>query len=125
LILVGALVATDQCFLLDCAVLLLHVEEDALVSHLMQVIQVFQFVKLIAVDLVVVILQKVDSAAVGEVYFLCLLRLGVDLKTHDLLLLVHHHGDQFYQFVTNCLILFAFYLRGRLLLDCNASNLFS
>jgi hypothetical protein len=27
--------------------------------------------------------------------------------------------------VTNCLILFAFYLRGRLLLDCNASNLFS
>ena len=121
LILIGALVATYQSFLLNRTVLFLHVEEDALVSHLVQVVHIFQFVKLVTIYLVVIVLQKVDSTAVGEVYFLGLLRLGVDLQTHDLLLLVHHHGNQLYQLMTNCLILFAFYLWDLFLLDRNAS----
>ena len=56
LILVCALVAANQSLLLNRAVLLLHVQEDSLVSHLLQVVHVLEFVQLIPIYLVVVVL---------------------------------------------------------------------
>lgn len=86
-------------------------------------IHVLELVQLVPIYLVVVVLQKIYSALIGQVDFLSLLGLWMHLKTHHLLLLMHDHSYQFDQFVADRLILFPLYLRNPFLLDGRTQDL--
>ena len=119
LILICALVAADQCLLLNGPELLLHFKEYPLVCDLLQVFCALQFLKLVPVQLEIVVLEEVYSLRIRQIDFLFLLCLGVDLQPHYLFLLVHYHCNQPYQLVANRLMLLAFYLSDLFLLaDC-------
>ena len=96
LILIRALIAADQCLLLNGPELLLHFKEYPLVCDLLQVFGALQFLQLVSVQLEIVVLEEVYSLGISQIDFLLLLSLGMDLQAHYLFLLVHNHCDQSY-----------------------------
>lgn len=111
LILVRALVAANQCFLLDGSVLLLHFKEPIhLLSGQLGHLSVLQFIQLISVELEIVVLQNIYPLGIRQIHFFRFLSLRMDFEAHNFLLLVHYHCEQLDHLVANALVLFTFNL---------------
>lgn len=113
------MITADESFLLDSAVLLGHFNEPILplVNHVLYM-GILQFVELFPVELVVVVLQQSYLLCVGDVNFLGVGLLGMDLETNGFLLLGHDHRNLSDHLSPGGLVLLAFdfdYLLGRLL----------
>ena len=112
LVLVRAVIATNQRLLLNCSVLLFDLKMSINLLIWLPAIQmnISEFLDLLLVSFVIVVLQHINFLGVCEVNNLFHCLLSLDFKAHEsFLLLMHDHGDDFNQLMSNRLVLLSLF----------------